>query len=300
MKPNFFIIGAPKCGTTALSAYLHSHPQIFISAPKEPHFFATDLPGYKSKRTFERYLTLFNDNKQHYQRSGEASVYYLYSREAVENIFSFNNQARLIVMLRNPIQLVHSLHSQLLYSRNEDIDDFKTAWEAQEARQAGKLIPRYCTDAKILQYKQVGMLGEQIYRLFNSSFKREQIHVIFFEDFICNTLSIYKQTLMFLDLKDDGRQDFPVVNANTRHRIAWLGGLYINTSPWLTRLVKTVKQVLGIRQFNLSRHIARLNTAETKRSALSIEMKQVLHKVYADDIKRLGELTNRDLSAWLT
>lgn len=179
VKPDHFIVGGPKCGTTALSEYLRTHPSIFMSTPKEPHFFATDLPGYQKSRTLEQYFALFENDKHQKSRYGEVSVYYLYSKVAIGNLFNFNRDARLIVMLRRPTQLIYSLHSQLLYSRNENIYDFKQAWDAQPHRRKGQLIPYSCTDPKVLQYKSVGMLSQQLKRLLSSSFQRSQIHIIF-------------------------------------------------------------------------------------------------------------------------
>ena len=118
-KPNFFIVGAPRCGTTALSEYLRGHPNVFFSQPKEIGFFATDFPGSRVITRFEDYMALFNDVQPDHLRVGEGSVWYMYSREAARNIHEYNPKAKLIVMLRNPVDLVHSLHSQLLLSIDE-------------------------------------------------------------------------------------------------------------------------------------------------------------------------------------
>ncbi|NJO14781.1 MAG: sulfotransferase [Thioploca sp.] len=64
-KPNFFIVGAPKCGTTALSEYLSSHPNVFMSYPKEPHYFSTDMPNKRSSSSLEDYLQLFKKMLKH-------------------------------------------------------------------------------------------------------------------------------------------------------------------------------------------------------------------------------------------
>jgi hypothetical protein len=108
-KPDFFIVGAPKCGTTSLSEYLKQHPEIFMSEPKEPHFFGTDLESYWGGR-FERYrdvhkyLSLFA-NVQDEIRVGEASPWYLYSKRAAEEIKQFNPASRIIILLRRAAAL---------------------------------------------------------------------------------------------------------------------------------------------------------------------------------------------------
>src|SRR5271170_3647810 len=109
--PEFFIIGAPKCGTTSLALYLARHRQIFIPTIKEPHYFLTDLrrPGRVSNQ--RSYETLFKRAGAHHRISGEASVFYLLSRAAVPNILCFNPHAKFIVMVRSPLEMVVSLHA---------------------------------------------------------------------------------------------------------------------------------------------------------------------------------------------
>lgn len=298
-KADFFIIGCPKCGTTALAQYLGQHPHICVTTPKEPHYFAVDLPGYQGGMSRSAYDALFKRDGKQCERFGEASVYYLFSHEAVKNIYKYNSDARLIVMLRNPVQLVHSLHAQLLYSRNEDIDSFEEAWHTQEARAQGRRIPKYCTDASVLQYGQVALLGAQIERLYKSPFPKEQIKVLLFDDFIKDTQSVYEEILSFLDVTTDGRTLFPVINANTRHRFSCLGGVYVNTPPLLTGFVKNLKRFLGVKRFNLAPRLAKLNTVKKQRPPLSADMKQKLQEFYADDIKLLGSLLGQDLIHWL-
>ncbi len=298
IRPNFFIIGAPKCGTTALSEYLRSNKKIFLSTPKEPHYFATDLPGYQAGRSLEQYLALFESVQGQKMCCGEASVYYLYSADAIKNIFHFNPAARLIVMLRNPVEMIYSLHSQLLYSRNEDIADFKKAWFAQADRRSGKKIPKNCTDPSVLQYAEVGKLGKQLQYLLASPFRKEHIHVIFFEDFIRDTSKVYCDTLAFLNVEVDDRMEFPVINPNMNHRFRWLGGMYINTPTWLSSFVLFSKKLTGIKRFNLSSKVAVWNTVKVKRRPLSVVMRQVLIQEFTDDIDLLSDLTGRDLKNW--
>lgn len=81
--PELYIIGAPKCGSTALARYLSEHPNISFSKPKEPHLFATDLPKQRLVDTAPEYLELFPPSKAKPTIRAEGSVWYLYSREAV-------------------------------------------------------------------------------------------------------------------------------------------------------------------------------------------------------------------------
>ena len=109
LKPNFFIIGAPKCGTTSLHNYLKSHSQITMSNPKEPHYFSEDINngGIRNK---EKYADCFSHGKRNAIAIGESSTLYLYSRVAVQNIYNYNKDVKFITMIRNPIEIARSFH----------------------------------------------------------------------------------------------------------------------------------------------------------------------------------------------
>src|SRR6266545_5937438 len=131
-RPDFFIVGAPKCGTTALNDYLKDHPEIFISARKELHFFGSDLVFRGPRRITEQEYLSFFAPARHEKRLGEASVWYLYSQQAAAEIKAFSPAARIIIMLRNPVDMMYSLHSQRLYNGRETISDFAKALATEE------------------------------------------------------------------------------------------------------------------------------------------------------------------------
>src|SRR5664279_5331990 len=112
-KPNFFIVGAPQSGTTALYSYLSGHPDVGMSKDKEPHFFASDIVGHQRRSaTLEQNLSNF-DHATGKSRIGEASPA---SRRAPQGILDFNRTAQIIVILRNPIDVIHALHSQRVFT----------------------------------------------------------------------------------------------------------------------------------------------------------------------------------------
>ncbi len=154
-QPNFFIVGAPKSGTTALSDYLRDHPNIFFSEPKEPHYFAQDFEKYRLTKTLEEYLSLFDESTPNHLAIGEGSVFYLFSSVALKKIYEFDPQAKIIVMLRNPVDLVYSFHSQQLFSADEDEQSFEKAWRLQGVRQQGKHIPRKNRNTNFLNYASI-------------------------------------------------------------------------------------------------------------------------------------------------
>ncbi|MGH7858384.1 MAG: sulfotransferase, partial [Candidatus Binatia bacterium] len=119
--PDFFIVGAPKCGTTAMNDYLAQHPDVFVPARKEMHFFGCDLVFTIPRITRDEYLQAFA-NWRGQKRIAEASVWYLYSRTAVREIREFSPAARILVMLRQPVDMMYSLHSQRIYNGTEDLE----------------------------------------------------------------------------------------------------------------------------------------------------------------------------------
>ena len=142
-RPDLFIVGAFKAGTTAMYEYLRVHPQVFMSVPKEPMYFGADLTPRYRRMTDDEYLALFTDATPD-QRAGEASPWYLYSKDAPREIFDFAPSAQAIVLLRNPVDVMYAQHSQLVFNRREDIVDFGEALAAEDDRLAGRRIPSRC------------------------------------------------------------------------------------------------------------------------------------------------------------
>src|SRR5882672_7839349 len=125
-KPNLFIVGAPRCGTTSMYDYLKQHPDVFMPEVKEPHFLGTDLTSSRFIRDEGKYQALFATAKNE-KRIGEASVWQLYSKIAAYEIKEYSPTARVIIMLRNPVDMMYSLYGQHIFSGDEEISDFEEA-----------------------------------------------------------------------------------------------------------------------------------------------------------------------------
>lgn len=297
-KPNFFIVGAPKCGTTALVQYLSTHPDIYMSDPKEPHFFSEEfqLPEFT---TWEQYLTLFENAEPRHRIVGEASTHYLCAAEAIPKIYNYNPDAKIVAMLRNPVDLVYSYHSQLFYNGgDEDIADFEQAWGLQASRRQGQNIPKLSLNPATLQYGSIGSLGTQVERLL-STFPANQVKVIFFEDFKSSTVEVYQQVLDFLSLDYDGKTEFPRVNANKTHRIKALGTFTQKPPQALVNLAAPVKQMLGLKSFGLMSALRKTNSQQLERSPLQAEFRSSLVDEFRGEIQKLSDLVNRDLNHWM-
>lgn len=294
-KPNFFIIGAPKCGTTALSNYLASHPNIFFSQVKEPHFFATDMK-YRTVRRVSDYMKLFeNVNSNIHFAIGEGSTTYLFSKVAIENIMTFNPLAKIIVMIRNPVDMVVSLYFQHLGEDGyENLRSFEEAWQAEKRRKLGKDVPFTCPDPQLLFYSEWGKLGSQLQRLFNRVPKKQTL-VILFDDFINDTKNIYCNAVSFLGLQDDGRTTFPPI----RERRVIRNYIYHKLITFLMRVWMPARSTLtGGRGFGIYTRYFNWNSRSTK-TIISSDVKRELTNFYHDEILLLEEILHRDLSSWL-
>lgn len=298
MRPNFFIAGAPKCGTTALVEYLRTHPQVFISELKEPHYFATDMEGKRTIKSEAGYEALFEGAERYHRAVGEGSVYYLYSEQALSNIRAYAPQARIIVMLRNPVELIPSLHGQYLYSRNEDERDLATAWALIGPRSEGQRLPKRCSDPKLLRYDRIARLGEQLERLL-ATFPAGQVMWIFFDDFARDTRGEYLRVMRFLGLDDDGRDTFPPINQHKRHRLDTVGNFTQRPPRRLVQAGLKAKRLLGIERLGLLNRLRRLNRIDGRRAPMTPVLRETILESYRDDILRLSRLTGRPLHHWL-
>ena len=299
VKPNFFIVGAPKCGTTALYEYLRPHPSIFMPRVKEPHFFAKDLGAYPRIKTQEEYAGIFAESTEKHLRIGEASVYYLRSSIALPGIREFNPDARIIAMFRNPVEMVHSLHSQLLYVAEENERDFEAAWRLQERRSRGLDLPPGSRGAFLVQYGQVGQFGTQTQRLL-SVFPRSQVKLILFDDFTASPQKVYDEVIDFLGIPHDNRNAFPRINDNKRARVTWLRTFARKPPPVLRDAIRNLKQAVGAEGISaVKKKIVDLNTVKERRRPLSPEFRAELVETFREEVALLSRLLNRDLSHWV-
>ena len=298
----FFIVGAPRAGTTAMSHYLKKHSAICFSDPKETHFFLTADDNTGPEELKRRYLKAFFPTIPDETRLlGEGSVSTLYSADTIRRAMACFPQAKFIVMLRNPLDLLRSYHARLLYLRQETEQDFETAWELQEARAAGRKIPRGCSDPRILQYRDVGSLGRYTAQLFEMA-GRQNCHAIFFEDFVSDILGVYKETLNFLDLSYRGRTRFRTKNAQRRYRSVFWQSLY--SGPLLrpvgslaARHPARLAQIQRMtRQFR--KKIKRMNSSVITLPDFDPGLAARLLETFGEDIEQLSHLLDRDLTHW--
>ncbi len=287
-KPDFFIIGAPKCGTTSMATWLAEHPAVFMSPTKEPHYFNTDEARYIN--SLSGYEKLFEAAGAEHAAVGEASVWYLYSQTAVANVLAYQPAARFIVMLRNPVEMAVSLHDEMIFGGFETIEDFGEAWAAQADRLAGKAKGARFGDTRRLIYADACKLGRQLERVLEQA-DRRRVHTILMDDIRRDPRAAYLATLAFLGVADDGRTDFDARNTAKRRKNPLI--------PKIGNALVAAKRALGIeRGFGLWRHVEAGNQEAVKRAPIPEAMRDTLAAHFADDVALLGRLIGRDLGHW--
>jgi hypothetical protein len=298
-RPNFFIIGAPKSGTSALHEYLKSHPQVAVSEPKEPHYFCEDFPKFRWAHTLDEYLAYFRHATDAHRAVGEASPLYLYSRVAARKIRDFAPDARVIVMLRRYVDYLVSYYNQTVYNQDETAAQFEEAWRLQALRREGKRIPTTCREPAFLQYREVARLGEQVKRVYDV-FPRDQVKVIFFDDFTRNTKAVYEDVLAFLGVPPDGRVEFPKINEARRHKNPLLARLTQRPPEPLLRLARVVKPALGLADVSVLAKLRAWNTEHKRAEKVRRELELEVLSELRDDAQLLSQLTGRDLKTWVS
>lgn len=281
-----------------MDSYLRGHPAVFMSTPKEPSYFATDLPGLQYVDSLARYEELFSRVSDAQPVVGEASPSYLMSGVAMEKIAAYQPQAKILVMLRNPVDMLPSYHSQLYYSSFEDEADFQCAWELQEQRLRGSSLPAGCRDPGLLRYSQAASYPEQLQRLFRF-FPASHVHIVLFDDLRDDLLAVYRGVLQFLELEDDGRTEFPVVNPRKEARLGFLNRLLHTPPAWARRWMGRLSgSALHDRLVAVYSMILSANSKRSENKPLDPEFKKRLMAFYADDVSRLEQMLGRNLDAW--
>lgn len=277
---HFFIIGAPKCGTTSLAEWLKAHPQVFVTNPKEPHYYNTDLQ-YHHVSSEKQYRSLFRGVSKQHLAVGEASTLYLYSRDAVPNIERDVQHAKYIVMTRDPVAMAHSLYYHNCRSLEENQSTFEAAWRLQSERALGNQLPYEGMEPAYLQYHAMCSLGSLLERLYEQVAEERILHIPL-EALQADTMAVWQEVLRFLDVPDDGRQEFPAANESATHR-----------NRTLHRLIKygaRMRRKLGITQ---GLGLSRFNTKSRTKADIPAPFKKELDTCFAEERRKLQVFSKR-------
>lgn len=289
MRPGFFVPGFPKAGTSSLCRWLAAHPQVKFPVIKEPHFFSKDL-GNDRVPTLTRYEALFASTASRHQLAGEGSTNYLYSEEAVSRIMDYNADARFIVCLRNPIDLLPSLYQEYRCHCAEPAPTFEAAWSSRGAHDS-MVGRRFLTADHLINYRVAGMLGHHCRRLL-TVVPRAQVFFVLLDDMKSDPASVFHGVLDFLGLVWYAAVDLEKCNSAKRLRSPLLRGLQLAAGQ--------LKRRLGIdRNFGLLRPLYSVVYAPMISPPLPYRLRCELAGAFREDIGLLADLTGRDLTLWL-
>lgn len=295
--PNFFIIGAAKSGTTSLYNYLVQHPQIFMSPIKEPHYFSyqekllySNGPGDRKRMKFatadqQSYFRLF-ENVKNEKRIGEASTTYLDSAEAPHRIKKFYPNAKIIAILRNPVDRAYASFMHLKRDGEEIFSNFEKALQEEKKRIENKW-------SVLWHYKTRQFTYEKLYRYYDI-FHGDQIKVYEYENWKNNNFNILKDIYSFLEIDENFEADLSKkFNVGSTPKYEFLHN-FIRRENILKKIVKILIPD-HYRSF-LTKNIINFNL---ERVPLSSKTRNDLLNFYKEDIKKLEALTKLDLSHWL-
>ncbi|HTU79278.1 MAG TPA: sulfotransferase [Solirubrobacteraceae bacterium] len=308
--PDFFIVGHPKSGTTALWAMLQSHPKIYMPENKEPYFLADELrPPAATPRTFghtpatlDEYMGLFAPAAPE-QRTGEASAPYLWSRTAARRIAELRPDAKIIAILREPASFLRSLHLQFLQMYVEPEKDLRKALALEIARREGRQLPAYAVwGPRGTFYSEYIRYVEQL-RRYRAHFPSEQVLVLIYDDYRDDNEAVVRSVYRFLEV--DYAQPVQVQEANPTVGIrsvrayTLMHALASGEGPVPGALLRTAR-TLAPRGLTRQRAIAIRNRfMHSRPPQVDEQLMAELRRRFAPEVHALSEYLDRDLvSLW--
>jgi len=305
-KPNLFIVGAAKSGTTSVASYLEKHSKIFISPIKEPHYFSKDITPeeftqkiakdslfdmdeYLSNETLEKkhinfikniedYLSLYRDVDNEII-IGEASTGYLFSKESAKEIYKFNPNSKIIIILRDPVQRAYSHWKMNLAS---GVEDNKSPFIETMEKDFLAENKGFC---KNHLYLDIGLYSEDVTRYINI-FPRDNIKIILFEELVKNTEQVIVEILFFLNLESLDIDYSVKKNVSKRIKYAWMHKL--NSKIKLTKFIP--KKLLTV--------VKDLFVTESFPELRREDEKYLYENYFKEDVSSLEKILNVNLQEW--
>ena len=300
--PDFFLVGAPKAGTSALHAALAQHPQLYLSPVKEPKYFLCDgAPPTANQRgpgdahsaqewiwRRDRYEALFDAAPPGSVR-GESTPFYLYDRDAHARIAQRVPDARIVAIVRDPVDRAYSNWMHLWSDGLEPEADFARAWALEDERIAAGYAPFW-------HYRRLGRYGEQIASL-RTHFDADQIHVLRYRDLVDRPDGALADIGAFLGVEPiplappapENVKPFVADTARTRLlaravRTGAAAGAYAPPEVWR----QLSRPLLGA-----------LHAGGATRPKLDPEVRRELVQEFVEDVALLESLTGESYQDWL-
>jgi hypothetical protein len=299
-RPNLFVSGLPRSGTSSMHTYLGRHPDIYMTPIKEPNFFCRDFreesdafhgkPLYFPYRRLDRYMDLYKGWSGEVL-AGEASWTNLYSKAAAAAIHDFNPRATVLILLREPVSFLYSFHSAATFALGEHMTDFEAALEAEPLRKQGKALSKRVITPSWLHYSEFVAYADHVDRYFKL-FPREQIKVVLFDDLASNAERVFSDTLAFLGVDAGFRPNFDVVNPNKILKWPQFKKAVLD-SPYFRRLLRWAFRDDGYAALkNLYKNRI---VSYRPRPPLPEELRDRLMRKFSDEVEKISRLLGVDL-----
>jgi hypothetical protein len=301
--PDFLVIGAPKAGSTAVHAALARHPGLFLSAVKEPKYFlcGDERPARSRQRgpgdahsarewvwRRDRYEALFDDAPAGTLK-GESTPFYLWDRDAHHRMRKVVPEARLIAVLRDPVDRAYSNWAHLWSDGLETIPSFVGAFHAERYRAARGFAPFW-------RYRELGLYGEQLAHL-RSIFPEEQIHVLRYKELVDEPRETLDRICGFLGVETGAIDLAPSENVSTFVADTKVNGVLragVRAGAAVGSLLPPQAWRRAYEPFGWA-----LKRTPGQRPNLSKQERADLVATFADDIALLSRLTGDDYGEWL-
>jgi hypothetical protein len=285
MKVDFFIVGAPKSGTTSLYHYLNQHQDICMSLIKEPNYFSSEELNdqglyYKAKviSKLESYHEIFIQEKDH-QLLGEASVSYLFYQNVPLKIYKYNPTAKIIILLRNPIERAHS-HYLMDYRLGHTKISLDAILNDSSVKDHALLYQ---------QYIELGFYYNQVKR-YVDVFGHDNVCVMLYDQLKENNEELTNNIIRFL-------------NVDLNHGINFKTP-YNRSKSSTNKIIQKLYSLTFIRKsvsfLFPNSIISYINKIffNNKENSLSTRLEDKLYNLYSEDILLLEKMLKIDLSSW--
>jgi len=297
--PTFVVAGAARSGSTAIIEALREHPDVFVTQPKEPHFFAfaghrVKFAGPGDATTINRvavtdtsdYLRLYPSETGPFRALGEGSVSTLYyAQQSIETMQRLRADMRVVLILREPVARAWSSHQYLRARGYEPVADFVQAVACEDERVANNWH-------HLWHYTRMSRYADSV-RAFFDAFGADRVRVWLYEDLQRNSAAVVDEVLTFVgaDPARSPRSEVARVNASGAPRYAgaqqvlrWAG-----RQPALRESLKRVVP-FGVRE--------QIRNANLKPDGVDEDVRRALGPHFADDTAALGTILGRPLTEW--
>ena len=294
-KVNFFIVGQPKSGTTSLYKYLNQHPDIFFLNNKEPHIFCKDFHKssdkfYRKQKYFEyREKSCIKNLMKGYNNQkiiAEATTNYLFSKTSAKEIYNYNKDSKILIILRNPFDYLESLHSYYYTKFIDNNSDINISLEDQKFRKQLKRIPFGVKCPDFLLYSNRVRYYEQIKRYYDL-FDENNIKIILYEEFKSNNSKYLREVLEFLNLKSSSEIDLSS-KANTSKSYKFSIINKISNSKIFLSVIRKIPM-------EWKRPLYNLLVKKAQKSKINEENRKKIKKAIKNDMQKLERFVKKDL-----